>query len=86
MGSPWCTRLGPSEPEDALILVAADALIRTIAELRSQVAHDGTHRAVVQVLLVEAHVFEAVRILRAIPSQPRLESTVVPAISPSAAA
>jgi hypothetical protein len=78
----------PSKPVDEarLILLAADALITIMAELRLRIVHTRNPLASARVLLAEAHVLEAVSILRSIPSEPIAESEMAsPARAPAAA-
>lgn len=53
--------------EDFFILIATDALMSLIADLRRRLERTGTRRSVAQVLLAEAHMDEAVRLLRTFP-------------------
>ncbi|MGA7915029.1 MAG: hypothetical protein WCA00_07325 [Candidatus Acidiferrales bacterium] len=88
MGSPLRPRRGHPEPLDdvGLVLFAADALVRMMSELRRSVVHTGAGGTATPVLLAEAHLLEAVGILRTISAKPRAETQVVPAIPPTAAA
>lgn len=52
--------------EGFCIRLAADALVSVMTDLRRRVEHSGTPRAIAQVLLAEAHVAEAVGLLRTI--------------------
>ena len=58
----------PAAPidESFYIGIATDALTSVITELRCRVEQMGTPRSVAQVLLAEAHIAEAVGLLRAI--------------------
>lgn len=78
----------PPKPIDEarLVFLTADALVRIMEKLRRRLVHVGTPLAPARVLLAEAHILEAVAILRAIPSKPRAESGFVPALPPTAAA
>jgi hypothetical protein len=63
----------PSRPpnEDFFIRLAADTLMSVISDLRCRVKHTGTRSEVAQVLLAEAHIDEAVGLLKAIQPKPR---------------
>jgi hypothetical protein len=78
----------PSKPVDEarLILRAADALVKITAELRTRLLSLQTSRTGASVLLAEAHISEAVGILRSAVSKPPAESPPVLANRPSAAA
>ena len=67
-------RVKPPTPtnEDFCIRLAADALVSVITDLRNRVERSGTPRSVAQVLLVEAHIAEAVGLLRMIQPMPSL--------------
>jgi hypothetical protein len=56
--------LAPTD-EDFFIRLATDALTSVMTDLRCRVEHTGTLRSVAQVLLAEAHIAEAVGLLRA---------------------
>ncbi|MGA7854449.1 MAG: hypothetical protein WCA15_14075 [Candidatus Acidiferrales bacterium] len=88
MGSPVRNKRGQPEPLDdvELVLFAADTLIRVMTELHRRVVHTGAGCADNPVLLAEAHILEAVGILRSISTKPRVETALVPAIPPRAAA
>jgi hypothetical protein len=68
MRRPATMRRVPPAPtdEDFFIRLATDALTSVMADLRCRVEHTGTRRSVAQVLLAEAHVAEAVGLLRTI--------------------
>jgi hypothetical protein len=78
----------PSKPVDEarLILLAADALVKITAELRTRLLPSQTFRTGASVLLAEAHISEAVGILRSAGSKPPAESSPVAANRRSAAA
>lgn len=78
----------PPKPVDEarLILLAADALVNIAAELHRELLPSQTSRTAAAVLLAEAHVSEAVGILRSAVSKPHAESPLVPATRPTAAA
>ncbi len=79
MGSPAPNRRDPLQPsdEDRFICIAADDLLAAMTELHSRLIHTGTPRMVAQVLLAEAHVSEAIGLLRSILPKPRAPSAVV---------
>jgi hypothetical protein len=58
------------EDEDFFVRLATDALITVMTDLRCRVEHSGTPRSIAQVLLAEAHVAEAVGLLRTIQPMP----------------
>lgn len=72
MRRPATVRRDVSAPPDEsfFIRLAADALTSVMTDLRRRVEHTGTRRSVAQVLLAEAHVAEAVGLLRAIQHTP----------------
>lgn len=88
MASAARTARTPPKPVDEarLILLTADALVRIMEELRRRLVHVGTPLAPARVLLAEAHILEAVTILRSIPPKPSAGVFLVPAVSPSTAA
>lgn len=55
----------PTE-EDFFIRLTIEATMDLIMDLRRRVEHSGTPRAIAQVLLAEAHISEAVGLLRTI--------------------
>jgi hypothetical protein len=72
MRRPATVRRDVSAPPDEsfFIRLAADALTSVMTDLRRRVEHTGTRRSVAQVLLAEAHIAEAVGLLRAIQPMP----------------
>lgn len=88
MGSPLGKKRGHPEPLDdvGLVLFAADTLIRVMSELHRRVVHTGAGCSATPVLLAEAHILEAVGILRSISAKSPGETALVPVIPPSAAA
>jgi hypothetical protein len=72
MRRPATRRRVPPAPtgEDFFNRLATDALTSVMTDLRRRVEHSGTERSVAQVLLAEAHVAEAVGLLRAIQHTP----------------
>jgi hypothetical protein len=62
-------RAAPTD-EDFFIRLTTHGLLELIADLRRRVERSGTPRAVAQVLLAEAHIAEAVGLLRAIQPMP----------------
>lgn len=68
MRRPADMRRVPLVPTDDNLFVqlSADALVSVIADLRCRVEHAGTPRQVAQVLLAEAHIAEAVGLLKTI--------------------
>jgi hypothetical protein len=75
-GKPRTEQARPSD-EDRFICIAADDLLAAMTELHSRLIHTGTPRMVAQVLLAEAHVSEAIGLLRSILPKPRAPSAVV---------
>lgn len=73
MRRPATIRRVPPAPtgEDFFIRLATDALMSVMADLGCRVEHTGTPRSVAQVLLAEAHIAEAVGLLRTI--QPKVD-------------
>jgi hypothetical protein len=60
-------RIPPAPTNEALIIqIAADALLSVITNLCRRVQYTGTPRSVAHVLLAEAHIDEAVGLLRTI--------------------
>jgi len=72
----------PTE-EDFYIRIATDALTSVITDLRCRVEHLGNPRAVAQVLLAEAHIAEAVGLLRTIQPAPGIQKDDFHRPSPS---
>lgn len=72
MRRPATRRRVPPAPtgEDFFNRLATDALTSVMTDLRRRVEHSGTERSVAQVLLAEAHIAEAVGLLRAIQPMP----------------
>jgi hypothetical protein len=71
--------------ESFFIRLAADALTSMMTDLRCRVEHAGTRRSVAQVLLAEAHIAEAVGLLRAIQTLPSAHKFAPPGPSLSSA-
>lgn len=88
MGTSARTRRGAADPLDEVrhVLLAADTLLRVMEGLRHRVARSGVLPTCAPVLLAEAHIFEAVDILRSVASQPHSESEFVTDVRPTAAA
>lgn len=72
MRRPTIVRRVPPAPtdEDFFIRLTTDALIGLIADLRRRLERGGRPRSVAQVLLAEAHIDEAVGLLRTIQPAP----------------
>jgi hypothetical protein len=87
MRRPATIRRAPPAPTDEgfLIRLATEALTSVMTDLRCRVEHTGTRRSVVQVLLAEAHIAEAVSLLRAIQpiSSLREFASARPVLSPA---
>jgi hypothetical protein len=68
MPNPAVVRRVPTAPtdEDFFIRLATHGLTELIADLRRRVERSGTPRSIAQILLAEAHIAEAVGLLRAI--------------------
>jgi hypothetical protein len=68
----------PPAPTDEgfFIRLATDALTSVMTDLRRRVEHTGTRCSVAQVLLAEAHIAEAVGLLRAIQPMPRMRDII----------
>jgi hypothetical protein len=63
--------------EDFCIRLAADVLVSVITDLRRRLEHFGTPRSIAQVLLAEAHVAEAVGLLRTIEPTPSIRESAL---------
>jgi hypothetical protein len=72
MRKPVIVRRVPAPPtdEDFFIRLTTHGLMGLIADLRHRVEQSGTPRSVAQVLLAEAHIAEAVGLLRGIQPTP----------------
>jgi hypothetical protein len=72
MRRPAIVRSVPAAPtdDDFFIRLTAHALTGLIADLRRRLEQSGKSRSVAQVLLAEAHIAEAVGLLRAIHPMP----------------
>ncbi len=77
MRRPATMRRVPRAPTDEgfFIRLATDALMGVMTDLRRRVEHKGTRRSVAQVLLAEAHIDEAIGLLKAIQSMPRMRES-----------
>jgi hypothetical protein len=62
----------PTAPtdEDCFIRRTTNAILKLIADLRRRLEHTGTRRSVAQALLAEAHIEEAVGLLKTIQARP----------------
>jgi hypothetical protein len=88
MGSAARNRPGTPDPLDEvrLVLLAAGGLLEIMGELHDRLVRMGTQVVPAPVLLAEAHIFEAVDILRSVTPKPRDDSSMVPAAKRIAAA
>ncbi len=75
--------LTTSTNEEFCIRLAAGALVSVMTDLRRRLEHSGTPRSVAQVLLAEAHVAEAVGLLRTIQPMPSIREFRPPGTSQS---
>jgi hypothetical protein len=77
MRRPAILRRIPSAPTDEnfFIRLTTDGLMGLITDLRHRVENTGTRRSVAQVLLAEAHIDEAVGLLRAIQPAPKVRKS-----------
>jgi hypothetical protein len=77
MRKPATVRRVPPAPtdDDFFVRFTIDALIGLMTDLRDRVEQSGTRREVAQVLLAEAHVDEAVGLLRTVQPAPSLRES-----------
>jgi hypothetical protein len=87
MPRPATVRRVPLAPTDVdfFIRLATDAIMGVMTELRLRVERAGTSRSVAQVLLAEAHIDEAIGLLKAIQPMPSMRefTSARPVLSPA---